>query len=221
MAFNELLNLVRGTTAITPSPEELNVLDGVTAGIATEGKAVVLDNNGAINEMIINALSIGAPGSEVEISATGDEINAVADKSANGAVRKFKSEALTIVDDTNQHDFTNLVFAAGTIITGVWLNVTTEETTGTTKSVSIGLSGGTPGMFLAGAAVAAPGVVKGTLTSGTVTLGVAMTADIDGSGTLVPEPYVCPAETTLTYTLNSDDFKELEATCIVEYIEFA
>jgi len=221
MAFNELFNLVRGATAIAPSPEELNVLDGVTAGEATASKAVVLDENGAIDALKTASLSLGASGSETEILATGDEINAVADASVNGAVRKFKSEAITIVASADQQDFTGLVFPANTLITGVWLKVTTPEVTGGTKNVAIGINGGNPGVFLAGADVSAAGVIKGTLDNAGATLGVNLSVDTDGAGDLVPEPYLCTAETTLTYAFGSIDFAELVASCIVEYVEFA
>jgi hypothetical protein len=155
------------------------------------------------------------------LGATASEINAVADVSANGAVRKIVSEAMPIVAAATANDFTSLVLPAGSVIEQVYVIVTTEESTGGTKTVDIGISGGDENGLLAAVSVAVAGTVKGTLVSTGQTLGALMSVNEDGSGALVPEPYVCAAETTLCYTLGSDDFVELEAVCVVEYIEFA
>lgn len=54
---------------------------GVTAGTATASKAVVLDSNKALDEVNTAKLSIGASGSETEVTATAAELN-VLDESA-------------------------------------------------------------------------------------------------------------------------------------------
>lgn len=226
MAFNELLNLVRGTTAITPSPEEFNVLDGAIAGTAVAGKAVVLDANKATDE--VNAgevntpkLSLGAAGAEVEVTATAAEINAIADKSVNGAVRKYKAEAITIAASTDPQDFTTLAFSDNTIITNVWIKTVVPEETGNIKTVSIGVSGAAGDAFLTAVDVSAAGINQGVLST-PKTLGPALSLDVSGDGTLfIYQPFVCSDDITLSYTLGSADFAELQAVCIVEYIEFA
>ncbi len=66
------LNILEGLTATTA---ELNLLDGSGAGTATASKAVVLDANKALDEINTAKLSVGASGSEVEVTSTPAEIN--------------------------------------------------------------------------------------------------------------------------------------------------
>jgi hypothetical protein len=124
---------------------------------------------------------------------------------------------ITIAANTDPHDMA-LIVPAGSIIKNVWLRVATQEATGTTKTMDIGVSGGDEDGFLKGVSVAAAGTIKGTLDSAGQTLGELMCADEDGAGALVPEPYVCTAATTLCYTLGSSNFAELVADVIVEYV---
>ena len=72
---------------ITVTAEQLNTAGGGAAGgaagVATASKAVVLDANKAVDEVNTAKLSIGATGSEVEVTATPAEINRINDKSAS------------------------------------------------------------------------------------------------------------------------------------------
>ncbi|MFA5424232.1 MAG: hypothetical protein WC374_10285 [Phycisphaerae bacterium] len=133
---------------------------------------------------------------------------------------RYARALLAIAANTDPHD-TSIVIPAGSIIKNVWLRVTTKEDTGTTKTVDIGISGGDEDGLLAGVSVAAAGTVKGTLDSAGQTLGAELCADESGAGALVPEPYVCAAETTICYTLGSSNFAELVADVIVEYVEIS
>ncbi len=60
---------------VTATPAELNVLHSVTAGTAAASSGVVLDANKAVDEINTAKLSIGASGSEVEVTATPAELN--------------------------------------------------------------------------------------------------------------------------------------------------
>jgi hypothetical protein len=153
------------------------------------------------------------------ITATATQINEVAAASL-AAVQKYKSAPITRVANTNAND-TSIVVPKRSIIKNVWVDVATAEATGTTKTVDVGIKGGAADAFLNGVSVASKATVKGTLASTGQTLGAALTADESGSGALVPEPYVCNAATTITYSLGSADFAELDAYIIVEYVELA
>ena len=189
--FDEDGALYQEDTKLTASAAELNKLAGLTASTAE-----------------LNKLA----GSGV----TADELEYL-DASANGAVTRYTKEAIPIVAATTAQDMT-IVIPAGSIIKNVWILVQTEEATGATKTVDIGVSGGDEDGFLNGVSVAAAGIVKGTLLNSGQTLGALMSVDEGGTGELVPEPYVCAADTTLCYTLGSDDFAELVATAIVEWV---
>jgi len=164
-----------------------------------------------------------------EVTATAAELNKLAgsgvsadeleylDASANGAVTRYSKESLPIVEATTAQDM-KLVIPKGSIIKNVWVLVQTKELTGATKTIDIGVSGGDENGFLAGVSVAADGLIKGTLLNSGQTLGALMSVDEGGTGQLVPEPYVCSADTKLCYTLGSDDFAELVATAIVEWV---
>ena len=69
-------------TDVTVTAEQLNSIAGV-AGAATASKAIVLDANKAVDEVNTAKLSIGASGSEVEVTATPAELNRINDKSAS------------------------------------------------------------------------------------------------------------------------------------------
>ena len=147
---------------------------------------------------------------------TADELEYL-DASANGAVTRYTKEAIPIVAAATAQDMT-IVIPAGSIIKNVWLDVATAESSGATKTVDIGVSGGDEDGFLAAVSVAAAGTIKGTLLNSGQPLGALMSVDEGGTSELVPEHYVCAAETTLCYTLGSDDFAELVANVIVEWV---
>lgn len=68
---------------VTSTPAELNLLDGTTVGTVVASKALAVDANKALDEINTAKLSIGATGSEVEVTATPAEINRINDKSAS------------------------------------------------------------------------------------------------------------------------------------------
>lgn len=138
----------------------------------------------------------------------------------NGITLRYAKATLPIAADTSAHD-TSIVIPAGSVIKNVWLRVGTQETTGGTKTVDIGVSGGDENGFLAGVSVAAAGTIKGTLVNTGQTLGALLCVDESGAGVLIPEPYVCAAATTICYSLGSADFAELVASVIVEYVTIA
>lgn len=210
-------NLVSGSTTLDET--DLAKIDGITNGTAAASKAVVLNANKHVDEINTASLKLGATGATVAVTATAAELNE-ADASTVGAQRKFRKAALTIAADTNPHD-TAIVIPAGSIILGAYIDVQTREATGGTKTVDIGISSGDENGFLAGVSVASAGTVKGTLVSTGQTLGALLSVNEDGTSALVPEPYVCSAETTICYTLGSADFAELVANVIVEYIDIA
>jgi hypothetical protein len=153
------------------------------------------------------------------LNATGAELNAVADVSA-GAARKVAKVALPIVAATTETD-TPLILPAKSIILGAYLLVVTKEATGTTKTVTLGIKSVDADGLLKATDVSAAGVKKGTLLNTGQTLGALLCVDEGGSGSLVPEPYVCAAAATITYSLGSNDFAELVAYALVDYIEVA
>ena len=189
--FDEDGALYQEDTKLTASAAELNKLAGLTASAAE-----------------LNKLA----GSGV----TAAELNYL-DASVNGAVTRYSKAPLTIVAATTAQD-TTIVIPAGSIIKNVWVVVDTKEATGATKTVDIGVKSGDEDGFLDGVSVAATGTIKGTLLNTGQTLGALMSVDEGGTGELVPEPYVCATDTTLCYTLGSDDFAELVATAIVEWV---
>jgi hypothetical protein len=197
------------STTVTSTAAELNILDGVTS---TAAELNILDG----------------------VTATSIEINTL-DLSAVGAVKKYAKAPLTIVAAATSND-TAIVLPAKAIITNVWVDVTTQEATGGTKTVDIGISGGDEDGLLAGVSVAAAGIIKGapTITTGSnevyfasTTKGALMASLTAGTdvatdvGTYYEFDDVTSGGATIAYTLGSDDFAELVANVIVEYIEIA
>jgi hypothetical protein len=181
--------------------------------VVASGGSIDVESGGEIDIESGGALKIA--GSQVTASAS--ELNQN-DISAVGAGKKYQVGALAIHADTNAHDST-IVLPAKAIITGVYLDITTQEATGATKTVDIGVSSGDEDGFLDGVSVASAGVVKGTLASAGQTLGALLRVDEDGAGALVPESDISSGGATICYTLGSNDFAELVGNIIVEYIE--
>lgn len=65
------------------SASEIAVLDGATAGTQVASKAVIADANVNTGVSKVTELHIGATGAETQVNATGAEINAACDDSAN------------------------------------------------------------------------------------------------------------------------------------------
>jgi hypothetical protein len=106
-----------------------------------------------------------------QVTASAAELNAVADLSVNGGLQKVKVIALTAAGDTNEND-TAWDLPDKAIINDVLLDVTTAETTATTKTINVGLlaseSGGDADGFAVGISTAATGLVRpqATITAG-------------------------------------------------------
>ena len=118
---------------------------------------------------------------------------------------------------------TGFTLPEGAIVTNVFLNVGTEETTQSTKTVDVGTlstDGGDADGFLAAVSVEATGLVKGTLANDGQTLGALLYVDEDGDGTLVPEPDIASGEKMVTVTAgDASGLSEATFDIIIEYIE--
>ena len=112
---------------------------------------------------------------------------------------------------------------AKSLVLDVWIDVTTAEATGTTKTLDVGLlsseSGGDADGFLDGVSVAATGVKKGTLLNTGQTLGALSRVDEDGAGGLSPEPHITATAKSVTYTAGSGNFAEFRGAIYVSYLE--
>jgi hypothetical protein len=131
---------------------------------------------------------------------------------ASGAiiVPKFRVESIPIVASTSATDM-DMVLPDGTIVLpGSFIKVDTQEATGATKTVDIGIKSGDENGFIAGLSVAAAGSIMPTLADGSATVGDLNKVD-ESSGDMVPEAYACTAATTLCYTLGANDFAEMVA----------
>lgn len=154
------------------------------------------------------------------VTATATEINTL-DASEVGASSKVKVIGITAPADGNETG-TGWSLPAKAVVKNVFLNVTTKEDTGNTKTISVGTdstdSGDADG-YLAGVSVAATGLVKGTLVHSGQTLGALLSVDEDDAATLVPEIDIASGGKEITFTAASANFDELVADIIIEYIE--
>jgi hypothetical protein len=98
--------------------------------------------------------------------------------------------------DTGFDEPTNAVF------TDAFINVKTADSGETIDVGTDGNGDDDPDGFAAGLALDSTGVVKTTLTNGSQTKGVLLSADEDGAGALVPEGHVGAGE-SITWTLSS------------------
>jgi hypothetical protein len=116
------------------------------------------------NELLnVEASKLGIAGTAM--TATAAELNAVADVSVNGAIVKVKKIALTAATHgTGSEVDTAFDLPAKSILLDAYVDVTTAEATGTTKTLDVGLlsseSGGDADGFLDGVSVAATGLVQ-------------------------------------------------------------
>lgn len=112
------------------------------------------------------------------------------------------------------------------VVLDVFVEVTTVEATGTTKTLDVGIlsseTGGDADGFLDGVSVASTtGVKKGTLVSTGQTKGALLRADESGGGVLVPEFHVAGSITgkSISYTAGSNDFAEFRGHIWVLYLD--
>lgn len=201
---------------------------------ASKGKLIISanDNTGDTNVIITNAehgqaTTVTIPDSGLPTSYVAQSTNALEvdeldqlDLSLVGARKKYVKSALTIAANATAND-TTIVLPARCVVTGAYIDVQTAEVTGATKTINIGIKSGDEDGYLVGIDVSSIGLKKGTLSNGAQTLGALLSVDEDGAGTLVPEGDVANGGATVVYTFGSDDFSELVANVIVEYIEIA
>lgn len=107
------------------------------------------------------------------------------------------------------------------VVKKVYLDVATAEATATTKTLDIGIYGGDEDGFLDGVSAASAATVRGSLAYGAVTLGALMKENTADGSAPVPKEYICTADTRICYTFGSNDFADLVANIIVEYLEVA
>lgn len=139
-----------------------------------------------------------------------------------GRTRYTKRVGITAPSDGSEQD-TGFDLPSGAIVRDVFLDVGTAESTGTTKTIDVGLlsseSGGDADGFLDGISVASTGIVYPTLDSGGQTLGALLSADEDGAGALVPESFNADSVTaaSVSFTAASANFAELVADIVIVY----
>jgi hypothetical protein len=171
-----------------------------------------------------------------DVSATAAEINAIADVSANAVIKVKKINIIAPSDATEQDTAFDL--PANSLVLDVYVNVTSAEATGTTKTIDVGLlsseTNGDADGFLVGIDVSATGIVRGvaTITTGAMenffasttrgallanfTAGDDVPTDV---GTNYETPHITDTAVSVTFTAGSADFVELVANIYVLYIE--
>ncbi len=123
-----------------------------------------IDDNTTVADSSGNLYQAGT-----QITSSAAELN-LNDLSAVGALVKVKKIAITASDGTEQDSGWDLPSKA--IVLDVFLEVTTAESTGTTKTLDVGLlsseTGGDADGFLDGVSTASTGLVRGvaTITAG-------------------------------------------------------
>lgn len=175
-----------------------------------------------------------------QVTATADELNAVADLSVNGGLMKVKVIALTAAGDTSEND-TAWDLPAKSIVHDVLLDVTTAETTATTKTIDVGLlsseSGGDANGFAVGISTAATGLVRpqATVTAGgsetyfaSTTRGALLSTFLAGSdaatdvGTNYEFPHLSTAVTAKSVSWTAGEAQtEFAGSLIIVYSEIA
>lgn len=154
----------------------------------------------------------------------------------DGASLKIKRLSITSTPTGSEQD-TGWDLPANSIVLDVFVNVTTAEATGTTKTLDVGLlsseSGGDADGFLDGVSVASTGIVRGaaTYTNGVNqnyisarTLGVLLWDGLDGTdeagdaGTGNPTYHVVGTAKSVSYTAGSNDFAEFRGDIYIVYV---
>ena len=148
--------LVLGSTAVSSTAAELNVLDGVTAGTAAASKAVVLD--GSKNIATIGTIGSGA------ITSTGTSSFGAASFSglitANGGITFAAGDDITFTGGTGTND----------IVLGNGLADALSITDGSADIIAISTAGGTNTVAITGDLT-----VSGSLTADTATVASTVT----------------------------------------------
>ena len=195
-----------------------------------------------VKELAINDTIVTSTATELNIidgvTSTAAELNE-SDLSDVGGMLKVKVLPVTVVALATEQD-TGWDLPAKSLILDVWLDVTTLEATGGTKTIDVGtLTGdsGDPDGFCDAISVAATGrinaegVISGSGADAfwnTNTRGVLLSifqqggdGNLDNAGVYARIPCVDPGSVSMTYTLGSDDFAELVANICILYVEIA
>lgn len=175
----------------------------------------------------MDRLGLGVYSKEDMLSSPA-EIAAIAGLVANGCALKLKRIAITSAPTGSEQD-TGWDLPAKAVLLDVWLEATTAEATGSTKTVDVGLlsgeSGGDADGFLVGAAVSATGVKMGVLTKGAETYGALLKYTITDNGSAThPQRrhHLAQAVTarSVSYTSGSA-FTEFRGAIYLLYVEIA
>ncbi len=216
MALNPQLGALihtdqNGSREVYPSGTSQTVESGATHTFES-GSTLAVDGT----------LSIGG----TTVTATADELNGI-DISAVGALAKVKKIAISAAPTGSEQD-TTWDLPAKSVVLNVFVDVTTAEVTGTTKTLDVGLlsseSGGDADGFIDGVSVAATGLKLASLVSGSVTRGVLLKETVTGSGSAThssPVPYASTANTakSVSYTSGSNNFAEFRGAIYIVYVE--
>lgn len=230
-------------TTITATGAELNYNDIATLGTGAASKAVVLDAGEDYTWPATGILKTGVlkDAADTILGATHAEINAVADISAAGAVHKVKKISIGSAPTGAEQDST-WDLPAKALVTDVFVDVTTAEATGATKTLDIGLlsseSGGDADGFAAGIDVSSTGIIRPgvtVITGGTETyvgswtrgllltagapLAGANTGSDEGSYYEKPHPTTAVTAKSVSYTSGSGDFVEFRGDIYIAYVE--
>jgi hypothetical protein len=190
-------------------------------------------------ELYIGGTAVTSSAAELNIldgvTATAAEINAVADASEIGGQVKVKKIAISATPTGSEQD-TAWDLPAKAVVLDVYVDVTTAEATGGTKTIDVGLlsgeSGGDADGFLDGVSVATTGIKKGAPTyhaSGYVTgstLGLLLAQTVVGSSTSAEGrsdriQHVAGSVTakSVSFTAGSNDFAEFRGAIYIVYLE--
>jgi hypothetical protein len=195
-----------GGTFEVESGGSLSVKSGAT-GAVKSGGALDIEAGGALK----------IAGAAINTSA--EELNQL-DLSAVGARLMLAKSVITRAADTNAHDST-IILPAKAIVLDAFIDVTTQEATGETKTIDVGIKTGAGDALLNNVSCATAGIKRGTLVSTGQTVGTGMSVDESGAGILVPEFNAGYGGKTVNYTFGSNDWAEFVGNLFVLYIEIA
>ncbi len=217
-------------TAMSSSAAELNLLDGVA---------------GLVQADLTKLAALDATAAELDImdgvTATTGELNDN-DLSAVGAIEKIKKLSISSTPSGSEED-TGWDLPANAVVLDVYVNVTTAEATGGTKTLDVGTNGSgsdDPDGFLDGLDVSSTGLKKGSAvatTNNQTYLGAAAThtrgelltelliAGQDtanqGDGAMIAGKDVASGGESITFTAGSGDWAEFRGDIYIHYIELA
>ena len=156
------------------------------------------------------------------------DLNLIANLQTNGCALRCKRIAISSAPTGSEQD-TGWDLPAKALLLDAWVEATTAEATGTTKTLDVGLlsseSGGDADGFLDGIEVSATGVKLAVLTKGAETVGVLHKYTITDNGTAThPQRRVHNAQSvtarSISYTSGSA-FTEFRGAIYLLYLEIA